>query len=111
MRIGSGLLLLLPASLLLAGCATPPKHYPSETAARYVGKPLLALEMHWSTPWKIAAAGDGQAATWLFNQYNLAGCTVTAHTDADGIIRKVAWTRWCGPKGTGNPPPKGGFGP
>jgi len=111
MQIRSGWLLLLPVGLLAAGCATPPKHFPSETAAGYVGKPLIKLELHWSTPWNIAAEGRGQAATWLFNQYNLAGCTVTAHTDADGIIRKVSWTQWCGPKGTGSPTPKEGFGP
>ncbi|MGH8296671.1 MAG: hypothetical protein ACRETZ_14430 [Steroidobacteraceae bacterium] len=111
MRTCSGLLLFLPAGLLLTSCATPPAHFPSQTAAQYVGKPLLDLEMHWSAPWKVGTAGDGQAATWLFNQYNLAGCTVTVHTDADGIIRTVAWTRSCGPKGTGALPPKGGFGP
>jgi hypothetical protein len=111
MRIRSGLFLYLTAALLAAGCATPPKHYPSQTAARYVGKPLDKLEDHWSAPWDLHSAGGGQAATWLFNQYNLAGCTVTVHTDAQGIIRKVAWTRWCGPKGTGTAPPSGGFGP
>lgn len=112
MRTLSALLLSLTAGLWLAGCATPPKHYPSQTAAGYVGKPLLKLEMdHWSTPWNISAAGDGQAATWLFNQYNLAGCTVTVRTDANGVIRTVAWTQGCGPKGTGAAPPAEGFGP
>ena len=111
MRIPSVLYLLLPAVFLLAVFATPPQHYPSQTAARYVGKSLDRLELHWSVPWDLHAEGHGQAATWLFNQYNLAGCTVTAHTDADGVIRKVSWTQWCGPKGTGSPTPKGGFGP
>jgi hypothetical protein len=105
-----GLLVSLASALLAAGCATPPKHYPSQTAAHYVGKPLLDLEMHWSTPWNVGA-GDSQAATWLFNQYNLAGCTVTVHTDARSIIRSVAWTSGCGPKGTGTPPPPEGFSP
>ena len=107
----SGSFVCLAAALLLAGCATPPKHYPSETAATYVGKPLADLEMHWSVPWNVDAAGNGQAATWLFNQYNLAGCTVTVHTNASGIIRTVAWTQGCGPKGTGTAPPAEGFGP
>ena len=107
----SGSFACLAAALLLGGCATPPKHYPSETAARYVGKPLSDLEMHWSVPWNVDPAGDGQVATWLFNQYNLAGCTVTVHTNANGIIRTVAWTQGCGPKGTGTAPPTGGFSP
>jgi hypothetical protein len=101
----------LAAALLLAGCATAPPHYPAQTAAHYLGKPLLALEMHWSAPWNIDGADGGRAATWLFNQYNLAGCTVTVHTDGAGLIRKVDWTRGCGPKGTGAAPPSGGFGP
>ncbi len=95
------LTLPLAVTLSLAGCATPPQHFPSETASRYVGKALLSLEMHWSAPSGLSAAGDGQAATWQFDQYNLAGCTVTVHTDASGIIRKVVWTTGCGPKGTG----------
>lgn len=111
MSTRSGLLLSLAAGLLLAGCATPPSHYPSQTAAHYVGKPLAKLEMHWSVPWSVHTAGQGQKATWLFSQYNLAGCTVTVHTDAGGIIRKVDWTQWCGPKGTGLPTPKDGFPP
>ena len=102
MRIRSWLLPPLVVALPLAGCASTPTHYPSETATRYVGKRLLDLEMHWSTPEDIGGAGgQGQKATWRFDQYNLAGCTVTAHTDATGIIRKVEWTRGCGPKGTG----------
>ena len=102
MRIRSSLLLPLVVGLPLAGCAATPAHYPSETAARYVGKRLLDLEMHWSVPWDISGAeGEGQKATWRFDQYNLAGCTVTAHTDAAGMIRSVEWTRGCGPKGTG----------
>lgn len=98
---------MLAATLPLAGCASAPKHYPSETAAGYVGRPLLDLEMHWSTPWDLRASGDGQVAAWRFDQYNLAGCTVTVHTDAGGIIRKVAWTVGCGPKGTGAATPAG----
>ena len=111
MRTRSRLLVLPLAAALLTGCATPPQHYPSQTAARYVGKPLSKLEFHWSVPWDQHSAGEGETATWLFNQYNLAGCTVTVHTDTTGIIRKVTWTQWCGPKGTGSPTPKGGFGP
>jgi hypothetical protein len=110
MRICSASLLPI-AALALAGCATPPQHYPSESAARYVGKSLDQLELHWSAPWEMRAEGQGESATWLFSQYNLAGCTVTAHADARGVIRKVTWTQWCGPKGTGTPPPQGGFGP
>jgi hypothetical protein len=107
MRQRCGWLLLLAIGLLTAGCATPPKHYPSETATGYVGKRLLDLEMHWSTPSDLGAAGAGQAATWQFDQYNLAGCSVTVHTDAAGIIRRVSWTRGCGPKGTETAPVKG----
>ena len=106
MRMRSGLLLLLATELLTGGCATPPKHYPSQTATGYIGKRLLDLEMHWSAPWDLGAAGAGQRATWRFDQYNLAGCTVTVHTDASGIIRTVSWTQGCGPKGTGTAPPK-----
>ncbi|MGH8302475.1 MAG: hypothetical protein ACRET5_13495, partial [Steroidobacteraceae bacterium] len=80
MRISASLLLSLSSALLLAGCAAPPAHFPSETAAKYVGKSLLDLEMHWSAPWAISAAAAGQAATWRFDQYNLAGCTVTVDT-------------------------------
>lgn len=94
--------LLLGIELLLAGCAATPQHFPSETATRYVGKSLLDLEMHWSTPWDLSAAGDGKAATWRFDQYNLAGCSVTVRTDSAGIIRNVTWTPGCGPKGTGS---------
>lgn len=101
----------LAAALLLTGCATPPQHYPSETAAGYVGKSLTELEMHWSTPWDLRSAGKGEIAAWMFNQYNWGGCTVTVHTDAKGIIRTVEWTQGCGPKGTGTPPPPEGFGP
>jgi hypothetical protein len=107
MRTPAGLLLALAAALPLAGCATPPKHFPSQTATRYVGKPLLKLEMDWSAPWSLNADDDGQVATWRFDQYNLAGCTVTVHTDAGGIIKKVAWTPGCGPKGTGAGSPTG----
>ena len=89
----------------MAGCEildkTPPERRPSAIAVDYVGKPLMQLEMRWSEPWDLKAAGTGQAATWRFDQFNLAGCTVTVDTDAMGIITKVAWTRGCGPKGTG----------
>ena len=105
MRIPASLIPFLAVALAPAGCATPPQHYPSETASGYLGKPLLALEMHWSAPSGLSAAGDGEAATWRFDQYNLAGCTVTVHTDANGIIRKVVWTPGCGPKGTGTGAP------
>jgi hypothetical protein len=101
MRILPALLLLSGLGLALAGCASAPQHYPSETAARYVGKPLLQLEMHWSAPWNLGGGSAGKTATWRFDQYNLAGCSVTVRTDAAGIIRNVAWTRGCGPKGTG----------
>ena len=105
MQIRFGILLLPAVTILLAGCEildnTPPERPPSTIAAGYVGKPLLQLEMRWSEPWNLRAAGDGQAATWQFDQFNLAGCTVTVDTDATGIITKEAWTRGCGPKGTG----------
>lgn len=107
MRTIARLLLSLTVALLPAACATPPAHFPSETAAKYVGKSLLDLEMHWSAPWAISTAGEGQSATWRFDQYNLAGCTVTVDTDAGGIIRKVVWTPGCGPKGTGTGTPLG----
>lgn len=103
----AALAVALAVASALAGCASAPKHYPSETASGYVGKPLLNLEMHWSTPWSLNGSGGSQTATWRFDQYNLAGCTVTVHTDANGIIRKVAWTVGCGPKGTGSPTPAG----
>lgn len=94
--------LLLALVVLLAGCAATPAHYPSETATHYVGKRLLDLEMHWSIPMDLnGAESAGQTAMWRFDQYNLAGCTVTVHTDSSGIIRDVEWTRGCGPKGTG----------
>jgi hypothetical protein len=100
-------LLLLAVPLLLAGCAmlddTPPKRYPSEIVASYVGGPLLDLEMRWSEPEDLAGSGDGQKATWRFDDYNFAGCTVTVHTDAAGVIKKATWTPGCGPKGTGEP--------
>ena len=109
MSMRTGLLILLALEPLLAGCAmlddTPPPRFPSVIAARYVGRPLLDLEMRWSAPWSLSAAGEGQKAAWRFDQYNLAGCTLTVHTDADGIIRKVAWTAGCGPKGTGTGKP------
>ena len=97
--------LFLALALLLAGCAilddTPPERHPSAIAAGYVGKPLLQLEMRWSEPWSLSGDREGRVATWRFDQFNLAGCSVTVHTDAAGIIRTVTWTRGCGPKGTG----------
>jgi hypothetical protein len=102
----SALLLLLAVQLPLAGCEllddTPPKRYPSEIVASYVGGPLTDLEMKWSAPWDIAKEGDGQKAIWQFDGYNFRGCTVTVRTDAAGIIKKVEWTAGCGPKGTGS---------
>ncbi len=93
----------LSSALLLAltGCASAPTHPPSKIAEGYLGKPLFNLEMHWSTPSSISTTHLGRKATWRFDQYNLAGCTVTVHTDAAGIIRKVTWTEGCGPKATG----------
>jgi len=107
MPLRSGMLISLAVGLLAAGCASAPQHYPSETAAGYVGKPLSELEIHWSVPWDIGTAGSGRKATWRFDQYNLAGCTVTARIDASGIIRSVSWTRGCGPKGTETAEPTG----
>jgi hypothetical protein len=107
MPLRSGLLFSLAVGLFATGCASAPQHYPSETAASYVGKPLSELEIHWSVPWDIGAAGNGRKATWRFDQYNLAGCTVSARTDATGIIRSVSWTQGCGPKGTETAEPPG----
>ena len=95
---------LLVVALLLTGCEllddTPPKGYPSEIVAGYIGQPLLDLEMKWSEPVDLAGEGAGQKATWQFDGYNYAGCTVTVHTNAAGIITKATWTKGCGPKGT-----------
>jgi hypothetical protein len=103
-RLRAALLLLPAVNLLLAGCAmlddTPPKRFPSEIVASYVGGPLLDLEMKWSEPLDIASEGKGQKAVWQFDGYNFGGCSVTVHTDADGIIRNATWTAGCGPKGT-----------
>lgn len=108
MSVRSALLLLLVLQPLLSGCEmldhTPPERHPSAIAAGYVGKPLQQLEMRWSIPWDLHAADDGQAATWRFDQFNLAGCSVTVHADTTGIVRSVEWTRGCGPKGTGTEP-------
>lgn len=82
----------------LAACASPPKHYPSQTAQTYVGKSLFALEMRWSTPSSADEVKGGREARWDFDQYNYAGCSVTVRTDRAGIIRKVSWTRGCGPQ-------------
>lgn len=111
MRIPPWLLLLLAIQPLLPGCAmlddTPPERHPSAIATGYVGKPLLQLEMRWSEPWDLSGDGAGKVATWRFDQFNLAGCSVTVHSDATGIIRTVTWTRGCGPKGTGTEPSPG----
>jgi len=107
MAARAGLILLAAAGPLLTGCAilddTPPKRYPSEVVASYVGGPLLDLEMKWSAPLDIANEGAGQKATWRFDGYNFAGCTLTVHTDAAGTIKNATWTPGCGPKGTGEP--------
>ena len=89
---------LLAFIAALAACASPPKHYPSQTAQTYVGKPLFALEMRWSTPSSSDEVKGGRKAKWDFDQYNYAGCSVTVHTDRAGIIRKITWTRGCGPQ-------------
>ena len=105
MRIRPWLLFLLAIQPVLAGCEildnTPPPRRPSVIADDYVGKPLMQLESRWSEPWDLRADGTGKTATWRFDQFNLAGCSVTVHTDGAGIIRNEAWTRGCGPKGTG----------
>ena len=104
-RTHAALLLLPVVALLLAGCAmlddTPPKRYPSQIVASYVGGPLTDLEMKWSEPLELSRAGDGQKATWSFDGYNLAGCKVTVRTDAAEVIKNITWTQGCGPKGTG----------
>ncbi len=89
----------LAPAVLLAACASTPPHYPSQTAQRFIGKPLFSLEMHWSIPIALrhAHAHGGRRAIWKFNQYNYAGCRVIVHTDRKDIIRKVTWTSGCGP--------------
>ena len=99
MKGGRGAVSLALAAVL-TGCAAAPTHYPSETAQKYVGKPLFALEMHWSVPSHISAHRGRRRATWRFDQYNLSGCRVSVDTDAHGIIRAVSWTEGCGPKST-----------
>ncbi len=84
--------------MLLAACASTPPHYPSQTAQRFIGKPLFSLEMHWSIPIALRHVHGGRRAIWKFNQYNYAGCRVTVQTDRQDIIRKVTWTTGCGPK-------------
>lgn len=105
MRLSRSFLLVLALSLPLTGCEllddSPPQQLPAVIASRYVGRPLLDLEMKWSEPLEIGRDGDGQKATWSFDGYNLAGCKVTVRTDAAEAIRDVTWTRGCGPKGTG----------
>ncbi len=90
----------LAPAVLLAACASTPPHYPSQTAQRFIGKPLFSLEMHWSIPIALrhAHAHGGRRAIWKFNQYNYDGCRVTVFTDRKNIIRKVTWTTGCGPK-------------
>ncbi len=83
--------------MALAACASAPPHYASQTAQRYVGKPLFALEMHWSAPSELRQRPFGQVATWQFDQYNYAGCRVTVRTDRADVIRRVSWTQGCGP--------------
>ena len=82
---------------LLSACATTPPHYPATMAQARVGKPLFNLEMRWSTPNGLREVPGGRIATWRFNQYNYAGCSVAVHTDREDIIRKVTWTKGCGP--------------
>ena len=93
-------LVALAPVVLLTACASTPPHYPSHTAQTFVGRPLFDLEMRWSTPTGLQQTGGGHVATWQFNQYNYAGCSVTVHTDGEDIIRKVSWTTGCGPKKT-----------
>ena len=90
----------LALAALLAACASTPPHYPSQTAQRFIGKPLFSLEMHWSIPIALrhAHAHGGRRAIWKFNQYNYDGCHVTVFTDRKDIIRKVTWTTGCGPE-------------
>ncbi len=95
----SGALAPLALILALAGCAAAPRHYPSQTAQTYVGKRLFDLEMRWSAPLDSSQTKGGRVAKWEFNQYNYAGCSVTVHTDAADIIRRVTWTPGCGPQG------------
>lgn len=92
------LLAALTAALLLAACASTPPHYPSQTAEARIGKPLFNLEMRWSTPAGLHEVNGAHVATWRFNQYNYAGCSVTVRTDREGIIQEVTWTKGCGPK-------------
>jgi hypothetical protein len=87
---------LVPLAALSA-CASTPPHYPATTAQARVGKPLFNLEMRWSTPNGLREVPGGRIATWRFNQYNYAGCSVSVHTDHEDIIRKVTWTKGCGP--------------
>lgn len=93
-----GTLVMLAPLAVLAACASTPPHYPSATAKARIGKPLFNLEMRWSTPSDLHGVNGGRLATWRFSQYNYAGCTVTVRTDRNDIIRKVTWTRGCGPK-------------
>lgn len=83
---------------LLAGCASPPQHYPSATAEARIGKPLFNLEMRWSIPSGLHEVHGERVATWQFNQYNYAGCSVTVRTDRRDIIEGVSWTKGCGPE-------------
>ncbi len=93
-------LVWLAPALLVTGCASTAPHYPAQTAQRFIGKPLFALEMHWSIPIarRHGHTRGSRLAIWKFNQYNFDGCSVTVHLDRRGIIRAITWTRGCGPK-------------
>ncbi len=93
-----GALAALATLALVSACASAPPHYPSATAQAHIGKSLFNLEMRWSTPEGLHDVHGAHVATWRFNQYNYAGCSVTVHTDRRDIIRKVTWTKGCGPK-------------
>lgn len=82
----------------LGACASPPAHYPSQTAQTFVGKPLFSLEMRWSAPSRSDQTARGRVARWDFDQYNYAGCSVSVRTDPADIIRGVTWTPGCGPE-------------
>ena len=95
--VALGMLGTVGALVCLAGCASTPPHYPSATAVARIGKPLFDLEMRWSTPAGLHEKHGVHVATWRFNQYNYAGCTVTVRTDRTDVIREVTWTKGCGP--------------
>ena len=101
-----GRLGVLGGLALLSGCATIPAHYPSATAEAHLGKSLFSLEMRWSTPARLHDVHGRRIATWRFDQYNYAGCSVTVHTDRREVIREVTWTKGCGPIVPHKPGPK-----